>query len=345
MKDMMLKQQTYTYLAISLFLCVLLGSALPASASTSSLLFGQQQAYTGIVRADGSVITYGKIFLENRDTKPLDTTSFYAPKGVTLENVEVYQVTLPERCLDDSKKKDTSSQPNQNSYYNYYSSCENLERQAYSFDGYYSSYDTSDGFIYKKVDAKMHDNTYDFSLSDPIMPGKSGAYIVAYKTSGYSSGALGIYSLAFKSLPVDQPVAEVRVSIDLASDLYTKSGQSQIRSYDKTTSIADGATSAGENAVKSTGLDQLQGSIGRGGSIEKTGKGLVAKESFEVQGAFADASWKLYLKEIALGLLAAVALVGVTVFTLRKANQPTVEPNMKRSTGGKRSTNQSKKTK
>lgn len=326
----MLKQHKLI-LSISIVGLLLAGltvaTSMSSQAQASSLLFGQKQAYSAVVRSDKRVVTYGKIFINNTDDTPVSKGTFTLPDDIKISNLSLYQVTLPERCT--RNEDDASSSISSRTYPYYENTCTNIERGAFDFDQYSSYYiDRTSGdsqLVYKEINPTRNDKTYSFDLPDPIKSQKRGAYLVAYMAEeGYVSGSFGMYSLAFKTLKTPESVEEVRVSVDVSSDLYTKSRASNITRESSSLNITDGATSA-NGGVTSKSLDGLQQSIGNGGVFTKTGKALAPSETFVVNGDFADAQWKLNLWPIVGSIVGFVVLIGLTIFLMKKAQKHEVK--------------------
>lgn len=305
-----------------LFLAVSALSVGQGAGAVSSLLFGQNQSYSAIVRSDGAVVTYAKILLNNQTGEDLAKTKFTAPEGVKLDNLEAYQVLLPERCVTEENPETVKNQttPDYNYSRTYIAPCSDVEEQVFGFSQYSYYYDESP-LVYKQINTAQKDSTYEVILPEPIKSGKRGAYIVAYSTKDYTKNTLGMYELEFKTLKVDQAIENIRVSVDVSNDLYTKVGKSTISNdrMDLGDSITTSSVSEGLS-MKNSSLDRLQASIGRGGVFEKTGKSLVANETFIVKGSFADAAWKLYIWWIIGGIISLGALIFLTIFLLKKAD-------------------------
>lgn len=320
------------YIALfTLLLSVLIAPTTSAlTNSTDSLLFGWQQAYSAVVRADGKVITYGKIYLNNDDNNSLKQTSFSLPDDVNVTSLSAYQILLPERCSSPKKSTSSTTKTIAPEYPIYTPTCESIEQQTYELDqySYYSYYDRDTQLRYKPIDLKKDGQTYEFTLPEPLKHGKRGAYIVSYATSDYTSETFGLYKLEFKTLQLPRSTEEVRVSVDVSSDLYTKAGRSSVESGAESVSLSAGAQAA-DGAIANRSLDTLQGSIGSGGTFTKTGKALTADETFIVKGEFADAAWKLYIWTIVFSIVGVALLIVVSVILLKKANTPTKQTTKK----------------
>ena len=288
----------------------------PAAATDNSLLFGQKQAYSAVVRTDGKVVTYAKIILNNPEEKALATTSFTVPSGVKVANMSVYQILSSEKC----GTRPPSSEDEPTAGIRYVPSCAEMEDQLFSLNSYY--YWGTDKLPprYKEVATEQSGDTYRLTLPEPIKAQKRGAYLVSYiAEQGYVSNTLGLFSLHFKTLKVPQMVEEVRVAVDVAQDLHVRDKNTSVSAnMMEQISVSSGANAA-DASVTNRSLDQLQGAIGTGGSFTKTGKSLMAGETFVVNGEFADSRWKLYFWPI-VGLIAGGAItLGLIVLLLRKA--------------------------
>lgn len=312
---------------LAFFAAATTGMSQPALAE-ESLLFGQKQAYTAVVRADKKVVTYGKIYLNNAQDTELKNTSFTLPGGVGVSNLSLYQVTLPERCqIELAENKDTP-QPRDASYYNGSNyNCDRLEESTFNFDEYGYGYyvppsDTDSQLVYKTINSSKNGGTYNLSLPNPLKPQERGAYIVSYiANEGYVTGSFGLYNLKFKTLKVPQSIEEVRVAVDVASDLYTREKRSEITSNKASLDLASGATEMRGSSIQNKSLDELQGSIGSGGTFTKTGKSLAPNEEFVVNGEFADAAWKLNIGWIVGSIVGLVVIIGLLILLLKKAQQ------------------------
>lgn len=296
---------------------VVSGSTSQSVSATSSLLFGQKQAYTAVVRTDQKVVTYAKLIYTNPETNAFSKSSFTVPSGVEVSDVSAYQILPPSRCDNEPEKPAERS-----TAYPYESSCDTIKENIYDLNSYgYYYYDQSEASLrYKPVTLQKQGATYSFTLPEPIESQGQGAVLVSYIAhKGYVSGSLGLYSLNFKTLQVPQSIEEVRVAVDVSSDLYTRSGKSSVESSDLFESGL-GATAAKSGDVSSSNLDKLQGSIGNGGAFTKTGKSLVANETFVVKGEFADEAWKLNIGWIVGGVIGLIAVLALSFFLMKKAN-------------------------
>lgn len=323
----MRKLLSYKYLLGGMLALVVAVVSAPAdrTAAEASLLFGQKQAYTAVVRDDTHVVTYGKIYLTNAEAEAMTDTSFTVPDGVKVSNLSVYQITLPERCVDGTDEKKPTGSESVSPFYRTETTCDRLEEQAFGFDeygyyGYYTQINEDNQLVYKQADLTASGNMYEFDLPEPIKPQERGAYLVSYvATDGYVTGSFGLYDLAFKTLQVPDSIEQVRVAVDVAEDFYTKAKRSDIQSGAEAADLSQGAATK-DGGVTNKSLDRLQSNIGSGGVFTKTGRSLAPNETFVVNGQFADMAWKLNLWPIVWtvgGLL--VALV-VSILLMRKGH-------------------------
>lgn len=332
MNILTLSTKTRIYLFSGIIATLSLGVAIyftSVARADTSLLFGQKHAYSATVRPDGKVITYGKVVLNNPDDSPVKETTFTVPKGVEISNLSIYQILVPERC---AKEKPATTEAQQQEpliapdYPRYETPCEYVEQHAFELNEYdtYGYRGSDDSRLrYSAIKPAQNGNTFTLTLPEPIQPQKRGAYIVAYMVNkGYVNDTLGLYSLQFKTLQVPQAIEEVRVSVDVSSDLYTKVKRSTIQpATEDSLSLTSGASAGADQAVESRNLDKLQSSVGTGGTFTKTGKNLTPNETFVVSGEFADAIWKLYLWWIIGTLVGGILIVVLIIFLLKKADQ------------------------
>lgn len=289
-----------------------------SASATSSLLFGQKQAYTAIVRTDQKVVTYAKLIYTNPESTAFSKSSFTVPSGVEVSDMSAYQILPPSRC-DNGDLEETTERMT----YEYVPSCRTIKEGVYdlsSYGYYYSRGETS--LRYKPVTLQKQGATYSFTLPQAIESQEQGAILISYVAQkGYVSGNLGLYNLTFKTLQVPQAVEEVRVAVDVSSDLYTRSGKSSVESSDLLESgISSGVAADRSGNISSSSLDRLQSGIGSGGAFTKTGKSLVAGETFVVKGEFADEPWKLNIGWIIGSSIGLIAVLALSFFLMKKAN-------------------------
>lgn len=277
--------------ALSLF--ILVGFAGITSAQ-SELLFGQNHFYTVIFRGNGEAITYVKIAITNPDEKPLTEFSFEVPKVSPTEMV-IYQMKLPQECLN----------------YNYNDSarpCLQYRDPDYAQQYYYYGYSNGKA-EYQKIQYTKSGNLYKFTLPTPVEPYKSTAIIVAYTAKGYVSESAGLFKFNFETLKVPSRIQEIRVAIDVDSDLLLKGKKSSVN-YN-TIGLQSSELSA-PSAISGRSLDNVVGKIGSYGPLVKEVKNLSPNESFMVKGEYATNWFRLYLSSILLTIFIIIAVfVGV----------------------------------
>lgn len=277
--------------ALSLF--VLVGFAGTSSAQ-SELLFGQNHFYTVIFRGNGEAITYAKIAITNPDEKPLTEFSFEVPKVSPTEMV-IYQMKLPQECLN----------------YNYNDParpCLQYRDPDYAQQYYYYGYSNGKA-EYQKIQYTKSGNLYKFTLPTPVEPYKSTAIIVAYAAKGYVNESVGLYKFNFETLKVPSRIQEIRVAVDVDSDLLLKGKKSSVN-YN-TIGLQSSELSA-PSAISGRSLDNVVGKIGSYGPLVKEAKNLSPNESFMVKGEYATSWFRLYFSSILLTILIIIAVfVGV----------------------------------
>lgn len=274
-------------------LFVLLSIAGGALAQTE-LFFGQNHFYTVIFRGNGEAIIYAKLAITNPDEKPLTEFSFEVPKASPTEIV-MYQMKLPQECARYN--------------YNYPTSpCLEYRDPGYAQQYYYYGYSNGQA-EYQKIQYTKSGNLYRFTLPTPVEPYKSTAIIVAYAAKGYVSESAGLYTFNFETLKVPSRIQEVRVAVDVDSDLLLKGKRATVN-YGSLGVARERAASP--QSISSRDLDTVVGNIGSYGPIVKEAKNLAPNESFIVKGEYATNWFRLYLGSIVLTLLIVVGIfVGV----------------------------------
>lgn len=283
---------------VSLSLFVLVGFAGTTSAQ-SELLFGQNHFYTVIFRGNGEAITYAKISITNPDEKPLTEFSFEVPKVSPTEMV-IYQMKLPQECV------------NQN-YNDPARPCLEYRDPDYAQQYYYYGYSNGKA-EYQKIQYTKSGNLYKFTLPTPVEAYKSTAIIVAYAAKGYVSESVGLYKFNFETLKVPSRIQEIRVAVDVDSDLLLKGKQSSVN-YNSI-GLQSSELSA-PSAISGRSLDNVVGKIGSYSPLVKTAKNLSPNESFMVKGEYATSWFRLYLSSILLTIFIILAVFAGVYFLAR----------------------------
>lgn len=282
-----------SFVSISVFFLV--GFAGTAFAQ-NELLFGQNHFYTVIFRGNGEAITYAKIAITNSDEKPLTEFSFEMPK-VSPSEIVMYQMKLPQECA--RYNYDDPARP-----------CLEYRDPDYARRYYYYGYSNGQAG-YQKIQYTKSGSLYRLTLPTQVEPYKSTAIIVAYAAKGYVTESLGLYKFNFETLKVPSRIQEIRVAVDVDSDLFLKGKRSSVN-YN-TTGLGVNELAVPQS-VSSRDLDKVVGSIGSYGSLVKEAKNLAPNESFIVKGQYARSWFRLYLNSILLTVLILAAIFAGVYF-------------------------------
>ncbi len=279
---------------VSVSIFILVGFAGVASAQ-NELLFGQSHFYTVIFRGNGEAITYAKIAITNPDEKPLTEFSFEIPK-VAPSEIAMYQMKLPQTCVRYDYK------------FNYDNSAQTcLEYRDPDYAQRYYSYGYSIGQAeYQKIQYTKSGNLYRLTLPTQVEPYKSTAIIVAYAAKGYVNESLGLYKFNFETLKVPSRIQEIRVAVDVDSDLLLKGKKSSVN-YN-TIGLESRSSFSAPSTISNSSLDSVVGQIGSYGPSIKEAKNLAPNESFIVKGEYATSWFRLYLSSILLTIFIIVAI-------------------------------------
>ncbi len=280
-----------------LALFVLIGFPGTTSAQ-NELLFGQNHFYTVIFRGNSEAITYAKIVITNPDERPLTEFSFEVPKVSPIE-MAIYQIKLPQECI--SKNYNDPAQP-----------CLEYRDPDYAQQHYYYGNGKTE---YQKIQYTKSGNLYKFTLPTSVEAYKSTAIIVAYVAKGYVSESFGLYKFNFETLKVPSRIQEMRVALDVDSDLLLKGKQSSVNYNSmEPQSIEFSNTPA---TISNQSLDDVVVKIGSYGPLVKTAKNLSPNESFMVKGEYATSWFRLYLSSILLTLFIISAVFAGVYFLMR----------------------------
>ncbi|MGA1046533.1 MAG: hypothetical protein ACO3UU_00835, partial [Minisyncoccia bacterium] len=260
--------------------------------NASSLLFGQKHSYSVVFRGNGEAITSAKIVIPNREEQSLSEFSFEIPK-VNVSEIIMYQIQLPKECV----RYDYNAPNNP---------CIEYRDPDYGQDYYY--YGGSQQAEYTRVKYTKAGNIYNLNLPNPIEPNKSSAIIVSYSTKGYVNESFGLYKFNFETIKVASRIQDIRVAVDVDSDLLLKGKQSSVNYNDSLVSSDAIPSDAG---VASRELDRVVSNIGRSGSIIKESKSLAPNETFNVKGEYAKNWFRLYLNEIIITIIVIVIIISI----------------------------------
>jgi hypothetical protein len=272
---------------------------LPIFAGTASaqgeLFFGQNHSYTVIFRGNGEAITYAKIAITNPDEKPLTEFSFEIPK-VSPTEIAMYQMKLPQECVRYDYK--SPGQP-----------CLEWRDPDYAQRYYYYGYGYREGQTeYQKIQFTRSGSLYRFTLPTPVEPYKSTAIVVAYAAKGYVKQSFGLFKFNFETIKVPSRIEQIRVAVDVDSDLLLKGKRAQV-DYGVSTSEL-----AAPQAISSRDLDRVVGKIGSYGPLVKEAKNLAPNETFIVRGEYATNWFRLYLSSILITILIIAAIFAGVYF-------------------------------
>jgi hypothetical protein len=281
----------YQKLRISIILLIVLTSLLfyvlsalasvtiPAqnNLNTAGFLFGQKHYYSVIFRGNTEAIVYARMVVTNLESSPLREISFEMPKVTPTEMVAFQQ---------------KSSDYYGSDYYNYNN---NVSQ-------------------YQKIHHTQSLRGYRLPLPYSIATNQSSTILIAYAAKGYVKESFGLYSFDFETLKVPSRVEEVRVAVDVDSDLLLKGKRSEVN-YSTNELKSLGAPSA----ISASGADfgRVSNNIGYSGSLVKDARNLAPSESFIVKGEYAKSWSRLYLNSIVTTLVIIVVIL-LGLFYLNK---------------------------
>lgn len=313
-----------------------------AAKAESPLLNGQKHYYTVQLRSDKRAIVYARIVFENSSAdKDLATYEFALPKGVSADNLSVQQILAKSNDEKTCRTYETidvwRARMNKGAAYNYnndaaypsskqcvewqdsakynpdYDYSQNISGTTdYYYYRYYQTRDTK--FDYVDLSQKNDNGNYTVALSEPLKPKKQGSLLVSFTTNDFvKGGVFGKYDYKVQTLLAKQMVDNATVSVNFDEDMFSREA-TQKRESVTPTSLKEGASSAqGAPAYQSNSMDNLIGSVGKGGIYVKSQASLLPGDTLTVKGVFATNPFVMYDTEWVI-LLLALAIIAASVW-------------------------------
>lgn len=358
MRGILSKIKLASLLVVASVAAVMLAAPVGARAASVSLLGGEKQYYTVMMRADKQSLVYAKVTFENMSaTEELKNFSFKLPDGVTVGNLTAQQIlakTSTKTCkayetYNEYKARVTYSYEQSQYYYDLNKKCVTYDENSgynvdYDFDnnmstttayydyGYYVGRMTDNTFEYKDVTPKQSGQTYTLDLPNPIQPKKQGAVLVAYTSKSYITGGLGRLHYDFKSFTSDQLVNKAVVAINFDDELYSRlTATAREVTVSATSNMAQGAALDSASGYTSKNVDNIQTTVGQGGRYVKQKLQLLPGETFSVKGVFSTSKVMLYMPTIVRSILITILILaalwfGYRLYRVKAAKRANAQP-------------------
>lgn len=281
----------------------------------STDIFGQDHYYSLTLRGNGDVLVSGRLLFSNTDSMPLSGYTLHIPSG-KVNDITVYQVSRNRIC----------EQYDSYDYPIYDQSYPNIKRPTplncikYQEPAYYDY--LSGQNTYTKATYTYENNTIDVSLPHAISSGSSGSLLLFYRLKNATTRTLlGGYTYEFQTLKTEDTVHIVQIGISTDSDLFVKGAKGKVQ-YSPTQYMDSAIMKNAAAGVSSPQLDMYYQQIGQGNEI-KTSQALQPMDTYTVKGEYADSSWKLYGKEILIGLIIIAVCLGLVLLVIKKVAKAT----------------------
>jgi hypothetical protein len=208
-------------------------------------------------------------------------------------------------------------------------------------------YDYGNTTKYQKIGVVENADTLVLTLPQPIQKEKTGAYFLYFRATGMvTKSSDGSFNYTFESLKTNDTIQNLSVGISTDSDLYLKDAKGQVDYRFDAAPLAAGATSE-TSAFSNTAISRAYSQIGQG-SIQKTASNLAPLDSYTVKGKYADAKWKLYVKEIvvgsAIGLTIIAAFFGILTAVIKSIRKSILNTNKSENRSGSNDTVSAKRS-
>lgn len=293
---------------------LVLASVPSTAGAAGELFFGQHHSYHVTFRGNGEAIVFARLVVQNAQNTPMTGYTFEVP-GVIPSEMTMYQQILPRPCLQWEPLVQGSVQRPMCLKYN------EPDYQSSTYSNYYQRGHADQNVEYKKIIYSETENVYTITFPEHLNPNQTSAIVLAYTAHGYVKKNLGLYTFSFETIKVPSRVQDVKVAVDVDSELYLKGKKAEVQyniDYTSTASLG-AATSVG---LSSKEMDRTVQSIGTAGAITKNAKNLAPNEGFLVTGTYAKSPWRLNLfaiiATIVVFLIVAALITFVTIVIKRK---------------------------
>lgn len=270
----------------------------PDEIANPSALFGQDHAYTVTFRGNGEGIVNLRVAFTNSGEEDQTTLTYRVPR-VEPQDMVAYQVIREPQCVRYGSVADECIEYQNPDYYDTY---------------WYGN--TS----YLKTEVQYEADTITITLPEGVAPNKTGSILLYFRANRYTKkGSFGSYDYLFESLKSDESIRNLQVGITTDSQLKLKNPDSDINyRFEGDFAPAQGMMAESKMMVSnSSALDNYYQQIGQG-SVVKYATYLQPLDSFTVEGAYADATWKLYAKAIMISVAVFIVILSVLAFALLK---------------------------
>ncbi len=298
----------------------------------ASLPFGQNHYYTVTLRGNGQAVFALKTVFSNKEEASMSAVKFTFPDEP--QNLSVYQAYREPQCISYQmiQVPDLGSNLKMPNYPLDSSPCQQYEEPNYLYGWGNTTY-------YK---AKFVLNGRDLTVELPktIKPNGSGSLLLSFLMSNVTNkDFLGAYNFSVDTVKVADTIQNLQVGIMVDPDYYLKDAKGNINYQSKEiTSTAPQPRALVAGGVANSQFDQYYNSIGQG-TIVKSATNLQPNESFTVKGVYADSRWKLYGREIGIGvgifILVLVVSFGLSFLVFKKVfgkkNAPSNQPSLSKS--------------
>jgi len=253
--------------------------------------YGQNQYYYVTFDAEGEAAIFARIELQN--TENLSEFSLKI-LGQDIELINIVQ-----------------------EYYLYEEECSNWEETSSAVSGEteVSTRTCTDYISYPLYPPKYAQVSYTMGESDgmtnvlmqiPQQDQETITLILYYKTSEYVQENLAVYDYSFQTIQNEYDTSYVRVSVDVAENLYLQGLSSFI---DYTTEFSSASTDLARVASSISYIDT---------GYTETASSLDPYESFTVEGKYAKSWWNIYWWKVLVGIAAFCVLLCAAIYALRK---------------------------
>lgn len=296
---------------------------------------GQQHYYSVLFRGNGEAIVSFKAHFSNISDQSVNTITFQVPSG-TISDISAYQLKSSNYnppCYPDYQietpqmtpmpEPSSSVAPMQGSKPVSGITVPGSAGIAApvpvimpcKYPDYRMPYNYGYGNQYEKAQVSISGQTITIVLPLAVPSGQDANYFLTYRTTGLvHKTLLGSFAYQFETLKTDSPVSDLQIGIATDDTYFLKDANGSIN-YNGSFAVKALPTIAADG-VSNTALDNYYNQIGQG-TIYKSAFHLSPNESYTVSGVYADSQWKLYGREISIGIAIVFLCILVVFFVAR----------------------------
>lgn len=299
----------WAFFALILLAAIIPPGALSISYPYENPSFVSSQYYSVVFDGEGEAAVLAKINIVNTKQENLEKISIEIPgESVRLINT-VQQYAENTKYCSYWDKKCTDMKNSQCLKYE-----EVCGHWAYSYNQpvFYT--------LEPEIQRLSRSSTVNIQFKKALASQETATIIIYYKATGYVKNSMGVFDFDFETAKVSYDMSNVRVAVNVGSDLYLKGGESKVSYLPSFGLMEKSATALSSQAITSSEMTSLSRNLEYQQGFVKTSSGLDPFESFHVTGKYSASKFLLYAGAIILWIVIIALAVLAIIAGIRKIN-------------------------